>query len=207
MFVQGCARQVRGTEAVQWSSAYYDVKTRKRKDAATGLPVAEREKQYKLCAATKGGPQLFAWDAPFFWHIILGWIQFHFDAFTFDAKELSEKNMLVIKSRGRPDSAHGNKVTDSSVGALPKFLVYISVSWLLGVFAFYTHTSCSGGRRNSWGKFKKWFEGVRSQWLQHCQQNGYYNHKKAIETLPSNHTTGEFNPDYFLVCTSDFSHA
>lgn len=198
--VQLCAQSVRGEEHVRWPSAYYNERKRKVKDAQ-GQEVILVEKSYKTCAATKNGAQLFCWDTPYFWHMILAWIQIHFDAFTFDAKELAQKNALVIKSRGRPQAPHQNKITDSSVGALPKFLVYLVVSFLLGVQAYFTYTSCSGGRVYSFHNFKLWFHGLRPAWQHHIKGNNYYNHPQAFRALPSNCASREFNAAFFLVCT------
>lgn len=197
--LQRCAQEGAGDKPVTYASCYHDTKQRKVRDA-NGNSTTVTEKQWHLCAADKGGQQLFAWEAPFFWHPILAYIQFWVDAFTFDAKELAHKSDDVIKSRGNPQPPWQNKITDAGVGALPKFLVYLCVHWLLGVFAYFTATSCSGGRVGSFQNFRYWFHGLPAAYEQHCKDFFYYNHPEAYRKLPSNIKTAPFCSSNFRVC-------
>jgi len=169
-----------------------------------GPRVEWTDREWLTCTADKGGEQLFDWEAPagglaFFWHPILAYIQLWMDAFTFDAKELSHKNSQVIKSRGHPQPAWSNPITEASVGSLPKFLVFMLVHWLLGLFVYFTHTSCSGGKNKSFEDFQCWFAGLPAAYEAHMKGFFYYNHRSALKSLPATVQTDDFSASHFLV--------
>lgn len=202
MHLQASAQEILGLKPVTFPSCYYnEVKRTKQQD---GEKIVTTERQWLTCSADKGGDQLFEWETLFYWSWILGFIQLYVDAFTFDAQELAHKNSGVIKARGKPQPPWSNKVTDASVGSLPKFLVLMAVHWLLGVFVYFPFTSRSGGRKKSFCEFQCWFTGLPAAYLTHMQGFGYYNHPEAVAKLvrekPTVFTEGAFNPSLFKVC-------
>ena len=198
--VQECALSVDARRAVDWPSCYYELRKRKVR-LPDGTQVEIEERQYHLCAADKNGEQLFSWQCPYYWHWILGYIQLHMDAFTFDAKELFLKKNKVIKSRGAPQTPVANQATNASVGSMPKFLVFMSAHWLLGLQAYFLYTACSGGRVWSFKDFEYWYQKRPLAYLQHLAGADYYNVPAAARKLPAGSRTAPFDPAHFLVRT------
>lgn len=196
--MQYCAQEILNEKDVMWPSPCYIEKKRKIRN---GDEVQEiKEKEYLLCCALPGGPQLFDWYKPYRWCHQYGYIQVHADGFTFDAKELAQKKNTAIKARGVPSEHWQNKVTEAAVGSLPKFLVYLVVHCLLGMFAYFTYSSTSGGHKDSFDNFKYWFHGLPASHEQHLKANYYYNHPQAIKHLPNDVKTAALDPEHFRVC-------
>lgn len=197
--LQCCAQQIIGQHDVEWPSPYYIERTRKVRNGGEVETVTEKE--YLTCCAMPGGPQLFDWHKPYRWFHARGFNQMHIDGFTFDAKELAQKKNTAIKSRGAPQVPWQNKLTEAAVGNLPKFLVYLVVHCLLGMFAYFTWSSASGGHKDtSFSKFKFWYYGLPEAHEEHLKGNYYYNHPQAIRKLPQDVKTADFQPENFLVC-------
>jgi hypothetical protein len=199
--LQRTALEIDGEADVTWPSPYYEERKRKMRDGDVVETIVEKE--FHTCTVLPAGPQLFDWHKPYRWRQDRGYSQGHIDAFTFDASELAKKKNTAIKSRGNPSVPWGNKLTEASVGNLPKFLVYLFVHCLLGIFAFFTYTSCSGGHKNkSFRDFKCWFHGLPPSHEQHLKENYYYNHPQAFKHLPHDVKTTPLKPDNFLVSSS-----
>jgi hypothetical protein len=147
---------------------------------------------------------LIDWATPFFWDPDWCETQVYLDAWTKDGTQLIRKGGRVIKARGRDIKPLENKISNASVGQMPKFSVYTTACALWGVTPFFTFNSCTGGRQGGFADFLTWVDYLTERATVHIRSVMYYNHPEARSKLPKTFATDPFDTGHFRVCSPSY---
>jgi hypothetical protein len=191
-FVQRCAAEILGEVPVTWPSFYHKYSRKKNPtvhdfqwDECTTVGVDRR--------------QLFDWTAPYHWDPQLAHDQVYLDAWTTDGTQLIKRSTRVIKERGVETKPWENKVSNASIGQVPKFSVYTTAQESVGVTPFFTVHSCTGGRSGGYVGFVTWWDDLARRGKEHIRRFMYYNHPEAQAKLPATWRTDPCTTDHFRV--------
>ena len=197
--MQGCAEQICGDRQVEWPSFYHKYT---RKKNATVLDYT-----WDLCTTVgleEYKAPLVDWTLPYFWNKEHCFTQVYLDAWTNDGSALIRRGTRVIKERSVDTIPYENKVSNSSIGQIPKFSVYTTASVWGGVTPYFTVNSCTGGRAGGFVGYKSWVDGLSERSKAHIRAFMYYNHEEAKKKLPESWATDPFSTSLFRVCFYHF---
>lgn len=198
--MQRCVEEILGNLPVTFPSFYHKY-TRKKNPTVLDF-------SWDLCTTVgRDREPLFEFTEPFFWNPAWCKDQVYVDAWTKDGTELMRKAPKVIRQRGTDIKPLENKISNASVGQMPKFSVYTTAQTLCGVTPFFTVHSCTGGRQGGFKDFRTWVDGRSQRSKDHIRGFMYYNHPEAEAKMPATWRTDPFTTDSFRVRSASYKPA